>query len=135
MIIVFEIILLFLVGFISQQYNAVANALVSFVCAMQVQTFNKVRGHNYASTMCIGNMKNAIVSLHAYIEHRNTSILKKSLVYLGVIIIFAIGAGIGSLVTIQLGEKAIWICCVFLSISFLIMFVTPKRKFAKHFKK
>ncbi len=30
-----------------------ANALVSFACAMQVQTFRKVRGHAYASTMCI----------------------------------------------------------------------------------
>lgn len=128
MIVIFEIILLFIVGFIPQQYNAIANALVSFVCAMQVQTFNKVMGHDYASTMCIGNMKNAVVSMHSYIKKKDKEILKKSLIYFGIIIVFAIGAGIGSLITLHMGEKAIWICCAFLTISFLMMFVSPKRK-------
>lgn len=58
-VILCEIIMLFAVGFMPQGLNAAANALVSFVCAMQVQTFRKVRGHAYASTMCIGNMKTA----------------------------------------------------------------------------
>ena len=44
-------------GFLPQEANTFANAVVSFVCAMQVQTFRKVRGHAYASTMCIGNMR------------------------------------------------------------------------------
>ena len=122
-IILFEIVLLFVVGFISQRHNALANAMVSFVCAMQVQTFRKVRGHAYASTMCIGNMRNAIVSLFAYFEYKDKKILQKSLVYFGVIGVFAIGAGVGSVVTRALGEKAIWVCCVFLAISFLIMFI------------
>lgn len=38
-----EIILLALVGFMPVQLNFLANALVSFSCAMQVQTFRKVR--------------------------------------------------------------------------------------------
>ena len=40
--------------------------LVSFVCAMQVQTFRKVRGHAYASTMCIGNMRSGTEALCVY---------------------------------------------------------------------
>ena len=138
MITLLEIVLLFIVGFISQRHNALANALVSFVCAMQVQTFHKVRGHVYASTMCIGNMKNAIVSLHAYLEQKDKKILEKSLIYFGVIFIFAIGAGIGSLLTHKLGEKAIWICCAFLTVSFLMMFVDlelKERKKARQLKR
>ena len=50
-----EIVILAGVTFISS--DRVANALVSFVCAMQVMTFRKVRGLAYASTMCIGNMR------------------------------------------------------------------------------
>lgn len=57
LIILSEIVLLFAVGFLPQERNMAANMLVSFVCAMQVQTFRKVRGHAYASTMCIGNMQ------------------------------------------------------------------------------
>lgn len=56
LILIDEIVLLFAVGFMPQKLDPLANALVSFVCALQVQTFHKVRGHAYASTMCIGNM-------------------------------------------------------------------------------
>lgn len=122
-IILCEIILLFVVGFISQKHNALANALVSFVCAMQVQTFHKVRGHVYASTMCIGNMRSAIVSLFAYFQYKDKKIREKALVYFSVIGVFAIGAGIGSVVTKHLGIKAIWVCCALLTISFLMMFI------------
>ncbi len=36
-----EIVLLFVVGFLPQEWNAAANALVSFVCALQVQPSGK----------------------------------------------------------------------------------------------
>ena len=62
LIILAEIVLLFFVGFLPQEVNTFANALVSFVCAMQVQTFRKVRGHAYASTMCIGNLRSGTAS-------------------------------------------------------------------------
>lgn len=52
-----EILLLFIVGFIPGTLDPLANALVSFVCALQVQTFHKIHGQPYASTMCIGNMQ------------------------------------------------------------------------------
>ena len=54
LILLAEIVFLFAVGFLPQSVDTPANAVVSFVCAMQVQTFRKVRGHAYACTMCIG---------------------------------------------------------------------------------
>ena len=66
LILLAEIVLLFLVGFLPQEGSTAANALVSFVRAMQVQTFRKVRGHAYASTMCIGNMRSGTESLCVY---------------------------------------------------------------------
>ena len=41
-----EILILFIVGFIPTAFNMVATALVSFACAMQVQTFRKVSGYS-----------------------------------------------------------------------------------------
>lgn len=57
LILLIEIALLFAVGFIPNNLDWLANMLVSFVCAMQVQSFRKVHGNAYASTMCIGNMR------------------------------------------------------------------------------
>ncbi len=42
LILIAEIIILFGVGFMPSGINIAANALVSFVCAMQVQTFHKI---------------------------------------------------------------------------------------------
>lgn len=127
-ILIIEIILLFAVGFIPQYINAPANALVSFVCAMQVQTFHKVRGHAYASTMCIGNMRSGVEALCAYFHVHDKAILKKALTYFGVIAVFAIGAGIGTFITNRIGNKSIWICCALLFISFVMMFISDEEK-------
>ena len=58
MILLIEILILFAVGFMPGELDMLATVLVSFSCAMQVQTFRKVGGYSYASTMCIGNLFN-----------------------------------------------------------------------------
>ena len=120
-ILICEILLLFIVGFLPHSVDPLANALVSFVCALQVQTFHKVRGHAYASTMCIGNMRSGTEALCAYFHTRDREILQKALTYFGVILVFAIGAGVGSFVTRRLGTHSILMCCVMLFVSFIIM--------------
>lgn len=122
-VLLFEIIFLFSVGFMPHKFDLSANAIVSFVCAMQIQTFPTVRGHAYASTMCIGNMRNATEALITYIKTGEKHFIKKALIYFSVILIFAVGAGIGCCVTRIIGKRAIWICCLFLAVSFNIMFV------------
>lgn len=123
LIILSEIVLLFAVGFLPQTINTFANAVVSFVCAMQVQTFRKVRGHAYASTMCIGNMRSGMDSLCSWVLNRNPAALKKSFYYLGIILLFALGAGLGSLTLDLCGAKAIWFSCLLLAVSFCLMFL------------
>ena len=46
-----EMLLLLIVGFLPESCNLLANAIVSFSCAMQVQAFRKVDGYAFASTM------------------------------------------------------------------------------------
>ena len=50
-VVLVEIVILFAVGFIPVRFNLLATMLVSFACSMQVQTFRKVNGYGYASTM------------------------------------------------------------------------------------
>ena len=70
MVVLAEIGLLRGVGFLPSSWDAPANALVSFTCAMQVQAFRKVNGSAYASTMCIGNMRSGTEALCAYFRTR-----------------------------------------------------------------
>lgn len=123
LIILVEIVLLFFVGFLPREVNTFANALVSFVCAMQVQTFRKVNGYAFASTMCIGNMRSGMDSLCSWVLNRNPAALKKSLYYWGIILLFALGAGLGSLTLDLCGAKAIWLSCLLLAVSFCLMFL------------
>ena len=123
-----EIVLLFIVGFIPESLNALANALVSFVCALQVQTFHKIHGQPYASTMCIGNMRSGMESLCAYLRSHDREALTKSLTYFGVISVFAAGAGIGSVLSTAIGHGIIWVCCGLLTVSFCLMFIHEKQE-------
>ena len=128
LIILAEILLLITVGFMPQPMNTAANAVVSFVCAMQVQTFRKVRGHAYASTMCIGNMRSGTEALCAYFHTRDREILHKALTYFGVVLLFALGAGAGSVATLLWGVRTIWLSCGLLTVSFLIMFLREEEE-------
>ena len=127
-IILAEIVLLFLVGFLLQEVNTIANVIVPFVCAMQVQTLRKVRGHAYASTMCIGNMRSGTEALCVYFHTRDREVLQNAMTYFGVIGLFAVGAGLGALLTNVFTEQGIWVSCVLLTISFLIMFIHEEEK-------
>ena len=134
-ILLVEIALLLIVGFLGHELDAVANALVSFVCALQVQAFHKVHGHAYASTMCIGNMRSGMEALCAYLYKRDHAILKKAMTYFSVIGLFAVGAGLGSYVTRRIGVRSIWCSCLLLSVSFFMMFVHKHAQKRKNRKK
>ena len=122
-VLAFEIVILLAVGFIPINLNILANALVSFVAAMQVQTFRKLRGNAYASTMCIGNLRSGTEAFTGYLQTHDTEKLKKALYYFGIILFFWLVAGIGGNLSIRFGYHMIWVSSGLLLISFLLMFV------------
>ena len=96
--------------------------LVSFVCAMQVQSFRKLKGSAYATTMCIGNLRTATELWCSYRLTKNPETGRKSLLYYGFIGIFISGAALGGVLTMVLAQKAIWISSGLLLIVFFMMF-------------
>ena len=50
-----EALILAAVAFLPESANAVANAMTSFACGIQVESFRSIRGNSIATTMCIGN--------------------------------------------------------------------------------
>lgn len=121
MVLAVEMVALAVVGFLPQELNLLANALVSFSCAMQVQAFRKVHGYGYASTMCIGNLRSGTESLSQYLRTRDRVALRKALHFFGIILIFAIGAGLGGILSGVLGIRTIWISVAILLAVILMM--------------
>ena len=118
-----EAVILAAVAFFPLSLNLPANALISFACGIQVESFRKIRGNSAATTMCIGNMRSGTEALCVYFHTRDREVLHKALTYFGVIGLFAVGAGLGALLTGAFAERGIWVSCALLAVSFLIMFI------------
>lgn len=78
--------------------------------------------------MCIGNFRCASEALGEYLHSHDRRSLEAARTYFGVILVFAVGAGLGSFVTEAADIRAIWVCCGLLLVSFALMFVRDERE-------
>ena len=122
-VLAFEIVMLAIAGLLPQSLNVVSNVLMSFACAMQVDSFRKFRGIPCATTMCIGNMRSGTELLCRYHITKAPELKRKSLHYYFIILVFAIGAAIGAVASQKFGNPAIWIAAGLMLLGFILMFV------------
>jgi len=123
-ILIIEIILLFIVGFMPYgNLDVVVTTAISFVASLQYSTFKKLVDSPYASTMCTGNLRSASLALHTAFTKKDPAASVKSFRYFTIVIFFIIGAFFGGFVTFHLKAKAVWVsiillifCLVFLHI-------------------
>ncbi len=124
-VILSEMLLLFIVAFLplGGKYDLVANVLVSFVCSLQAQSFRKLHGLPYATTMCTGNLRSGTEHLFCFSQNKNIAECKKAASYYGVILFFIFGAGIGAVLAKQFGQLSVafgnillLLVCILLSI-------------------
>lgn len=109
MILWLEIVLLFLVGLIpAGRLSMLATVTISFVCALQVESFRKFGEHAFASTMCTGNLRIATEHLNRYFTEKNHSELQISMQYYGIDLVFACAVLVGYWVTRAFGTHAVW---------------------------
>jgi len=127
-IIVFEGIILALVGFIPENLNKLACLLISFVCAMQIEAFRRFNGVDLMTTMCTGNLKKATDRLIDYLYTKDNNLLKASFTTYSAILIFILGCIIGTLTSIVYSTKSILILPVIILIAFIIMHETERNK-------
>lgn len=116
-----EIVLLALVVFLPQQFNALANIAVSFVCAVQVESFRKVHGNAFATTMCTGNLRSGTERLYQFIRTGQTEQLLRAAQYGGIILFFIGGAALGAWCSGFLDLATVAIACVPLLVALLLM--------------
>ena len=127
-VLLIEMALLAAAGFLPQELNMGANAVMSFACAMQVAAFRRFGGMPSATTMCIGNMRSAAELLCRYHVTGEEQEKRKSIYYFLVLLIFAAGAAWGAVSSIHLGNRAIWIAAALLAAGFALMFVKEEER-------
>lgn len=122
-VILFEIICLAAAGAVPcGKYDMIVTTIISFVCSMQVESFRKLHGNIFASTMCTGNLRSASDNLFFFFKTGDKEALGRSGRYFLIVLIFMCGAVIGGFVTEKLEAGAVWFCCAVLLIAFLMMF-------------
>ena len=117
-----ELVVLTIVGFIpAGTLNTLANILVSFTCAMQVEGFRKMDGKPFATTMCTGNLRSGTDNLFQYLKTKDKQKLGNAMQYYGIILCFIGGAAVGAFVTELLETKAVFVALTGLVIALCIL--------------
>ena len=104
------------------RWDSAVNVTVAFVCAVQVETFRKVRGNPFASTMCTGNLRSGVEALYFHLADNEPGALARAGVYFGLILFFIAGAVVSGLLSPLLGGRTVLVALLPLSAAFLLMF-------------
>ena len=129
-----EILVVAVAAFIPQgELDIIANSSIAFVCSMQVESFRKIEGNAYATTMCIGNLRSGMEYLYRWHVTRDRAHLHRAKVYYLVILVFVLGAALGGVTCRSLGRLSILICCPLLLSAVAVMAWTKRS--AEHGKK
>ncbi len=122
-VLLLEIFVLLIVSLIkvTDSLNIIANSLVSFVCALQVETFRKMHGTSFATTMCTGNLRTASENLFNYFKFKDKNFRDKAIRSFSIILLFIIGAIIGTIVTLSFKKNSILFVILFLMSAFMLM--------------
>lgn len=128
LVLLMEVLLLLIVGFVPEGLNLVANGLTSLACGMQVQAFRKLHGNAFATTMCIGNLRSGTQSMVSYAHTHEREQLETGLLYYFVILCFTGGAVVGSWLIGPLGLRMILASPIFLTVALGMMFIDRERR-------
>ena len=128
-VLILEIACLAMVIFIpSGDLDFAVNSLISFVCALQVQTFRRVHGLPFASTMCTGNLRSGTEALFRHFVGGESAERNKFLRYYLVIGCFIAGALFGAVLLREFGHPVFFLAPAGLAAVFFL--VTTKRQLA-----
>lgn len=123
LIILLEIIILAVTAFVPRgRLDIAVNTLVSFVCALQVESFRIISGNTVATTMCTGNLRSGTELLFSALLLKDKYMFKKSMQYYGIIFFFIIGAFAQGIASKFIGAESVLVACAILVVPFILMF-------------
>ena len=104
------------------RWDPLANMLISFTSAVQIESFRKFRDCPCATTMCTGNLRSGTEHLFRFLTSPSAGASgPKAAVYYGLILSFVAGAVLAGLLTPLLGQWTVLSACVPLLGAFSLM--------------
>lgn len=102
-------------------WDYLANALISFIAAIQVESFRSIHGNACATTMCTGNLRSGSEQLFRLLCGEKQA-GPKALFYFVLIGAFLTGVALSSLLSVRFGGPAILAACLPMLAAFGLMF-------------
>ena len=98
---------------------------VSFLCALQYNTFTECRGAKLATTFCTNNLRQVTIHLFDAAKTRSAAPLRKAGIYTAVILAFAAGAVGGAFAAQFLGNYCTLLAAALLLPALLFLLIRP----------
>jgi len=126
-----EILVLFAVGCLPASVPfGVSTVAVSFLCAMQYNTFTKAHGIPMATTFCTNNLRQAVIHFYKA-KHHEKGAARKAWFFVRHLLWFVAGALIGGILCGIMAERAVWVNAAVLIPAAGIMVYADVRKSAR----
>ena len=107
---ILEAISLFIIGLLPTSPDIIVTNLVSFFMGYQLCLFRTCLGVPFNTTICTGNIRSVGLFLFDALDIENKESFKKLITFTVLTFSFAIGAIPGTLISLALSVKAVWIC-------------------------
>lgn len=123
-----EMAALAVVSFIpeAEEYNLLANTLVSFACAMQMEAFGSFVNQPIATTVSTGNLRKLVEYLVKGFYEKDKEAFKIAGIYFLIISLFILGVIFGTLCSDYMGIHSVWIVIIMMFMAFIV--ITTKMK-------
>lgn len=134
-ILLLEIIILFIAGWIPADYpDILANICVSISASLQFCAFRKFGNtQNYASIFCTGNMRSCGDHYYQGIIRKDRQSLKKAFHYSYILLSFFVGAVMSGFASKIFQEKAIWSVVIILTGALVLSLVFQSKRWKLRF--
>ena len=106
--------------------DPLANILISFTSAVQIESFRKFEGCACATTMCTGNLRSGTEAMFQWFRTGEVKRLHTAKLYFGLIFAFILGAISNAFLTTVLSGHSVLLACLPLLWAFALMFQETK---------
>lgn len=108
---VLEAIALFFIGLLPTSFpDIIVTNLVSFFMGYQLCLFRDCLGIAFNTTICTGNIRNVGQLLYNASVEKSKDSIRKLIIFTCLTFSFAVGAIPGTLISIAISTKAVWVC-------------------------
>lgn len=125
---ILEGIALFLIGLIPSSFpDIIVTNLVSFLMGYQLCLFRNCLGVPFNTTICTGNIRTVGLFLFGALDKESTDSFKKLITFTILTFSFAVGSIPGTLISLALSIKSVWVCSFILFIQAFWIYIYEKK--------